>query len=100
MTKTEDWATKRPWIIKDFSNIYGSEDTNICYCNLTNGNTYPESQSDNAELIVKAVNRDHLFEELVEALKQCHLTLKYKYRNTAYKSLKTTIESALAYVQG
>ena len=67
-------ATKRPWIVGIDENLLGSVITEKVYsiydskienfiCDT--GSVKNETALANAELIVKAVNRDHLFDELV-----------------------------------
>ena len=66
-------ATKRPWIIKDIYNIFRADGRRlVCttggYSSNVNAEAVDDENRANAALIVRAVNRDHLFDEAVECL--------------------------------
>lgn len=76
MKPVKDGATARPWKLK----FNGSELIGIFDSNGNGSSDIPIAIRTanpkliaNASLIVKAVNRDHLFEELVEALKEARV---------------------------
>ncbi len=67
---TKDNSTPRPWKISESGNpnfkwcVVAPDGGSVCHIT-----TWAE-QEENAQLIVRAVNRDHVFEELVDVCKE------------------------------